>query len=168
MYDNNAFESLNLTAEALADLLDKTRWASSEFDWQDMLQMAKVTKAVKIKQDAVLWQEGDHERYMGIILKGGVTIQKLDTKTGEYNLLATLKMGQSLGEMSLIDKEPRSAKAIAATEVTMLVLNHENLEALKEEAPQVASKFIWKLAQLLSQRLRKTTGQLVDFLSVEV
>lgn len=166
MNDKDGFEPFMLSSSKLADALDKTRWAAG-FDWAEIIVMAQTMRAFQIKKGTVLWEEGDSEQYMGIIVRGSVHIMKSDHKDGKNakdGQIATLGKGQSLGEMCLIDREPRSATAIAASDLILLLITIADVNTLKEEHTLVGYKFVWKLAQMLSQRLRKTSGQLVDFL----
>ena len=161
----DGFVPLGLTSDKLADALDKTQWATG-FEWAEISQMAQSMRAYTISKGTVLWEEGDLEHYFCILMKGRVDILKSDMKGGEDGKIATLGRGQSLGEMCLIDREPRSAKAVAAEDLTLLMFNGADLNLLRDEHPLVAFKLLWKLSTMLSQRLRKTSGQLVDFLCV--
>ena len=48
----------------------------------------------------------------------------------------------------------------------LVILNREptDLDRIAAEHPALAAKLLWRLAQLLSQRLRQTSGMLVDYL----
>jgi len=156
---------VTMASDRLADALDKTQWAKG-FQWAEIVVIAQVMSVYTVKRDTVLWQEGHAEHYMGILAKGKVDILKSDHKGGDYTKIASISAGQSLGEMCLIDQEPRSAQAVAATDLVLLLLTGPNLTRLRDENPLIAYKLLWKLAQMLSQRLRKTSGQLIDFLSL--
>ena len=67
--------------------------------------------------------------------------------------------------MRILDQEPRSANATAKTKVLMLVMRTEYIARLQETHPAVAFKLIWKIAQMLSQLLRRTSSQLVDYIN---
>ena len=47
----------------------------------------------------------------------------------------------------------------------MLILHRDGLSRMSRETPILAFKFMFSLARILSRRLRKTSGLLVDFLS---
>ena len=66
--------------------------------------------------------------------------------------------------MSLIDGEPRSASVIAEEPSLLVVLTGEGLAALSSDVPRLAIKVLLKIAKLISQRLRQTSGALVDSL----
>ena len=46
-----------------------------------------------------------------------------------------------------------------------MTLDHAGLEGLAEEAPGLAYRFMLSLARLLSKRLRRTSGLLVEHLT---
>ena len=71
---------------------------------------------------------------------------------------------EDAGELSLIDGEPRFASALAATYVTLLVLSKDKFVRLTKESPYLGVTLALKLAKLMSQRLRRTTGRLIDIL----
>lgn len=162
---NEQFEgidALHLGAQRMAELLDQTQWASN-FSWQEILAITANMRAFEISKGATLFKEGDTDQYMGIIVKGRVEIVKSDLRNGN-NHIATLSQSHSLGEMGILDNEPRSANAHAQTDVIMLVMRADDIRRLQETNPAVGFKLLWKIAQMLSQRLRRTSGQLVDYM----
>ena len=66
--------------------------------------------------------------------------------------------------MSIIDGEPRSAAAVTAVESTLLVMSAEKFQKLLDEWPRVAVIVVMKIAKLMSQYLRHTSGRLIDHL----
>jgi len=66
--------------------------------------------------------------------------------------------------MSALDGQPYSATAIAAESSVLILLTRDKLHRITEEYPRLGVKLLWKLTRLLSQRLRQTTGKLVDLL----
>jgi CRP-like cAMP-binding protein len=66
--------------------------------------------------------------------------------------------------MALIDGEPRSATCITAMPCKLVILTKENFLRILAEQPGLGVKIVMKIARLLSQRLRKTSGMLVDYL----
>ncbi len=77
----------------------------------------------------------------------------------------TLKSGRTIGEMSLIDGEPRSAAAVAATGATLLVMTIASFNVLNETRPATGLSLALKIAKQMSQYLRLTSSRLVDTLS---
>jgi CRP-like cAMP-binding protein len=66
-----------------------------------------------------------------------------------------------LGEMSMFDGEPRYASCWALSEVEAAVLDRAAVALLIKTRPEVGAKLLVKLTQLLAQRLRNTSTQLV-------
>ena len=140
-----------------AQVLEKTKWAS-EFSWDHIRKICQYIEPVRAKKGAVVFKEGDHERSLGIIVKGSIDIIK------DKNRVATLKSSQTFGEMSLIDGEPRSATGIAAEETIIFFMGEKALIQLTEDDPKLGVQLLWKISKLISQRLRQTTGMLVDYM----
>jgi CRP-like cAMP-binding protein len=66
--------------------------------------------------------------------------------------------------MSLIDGEPRSATLQVNRAAVMLIISKLQFERMSNEVPRLALKLVLMIARQLSQRLRQTTGTLVDAL----
>ncbi len=62
-------------------------------------------------------REGDDGDFMVLILEGSVEIVKKDIR-GQAQIMGTAGPGKTLGEMSLIDGEPRFASCVALEPVT--------------------------------------------------
>ena len=135
-----------------------------DFDWTDIETLANYMQAYSIPKDTTLFNEGDNGTYMCLIIEGMITIYKQDQNNQE-KLVANISNGKTLGEMAIIDGEPRSATAIAAEHTTIAMLTKNNFQLIMSEKPGLSTKILLKISRLLSQRLRQTSGQLVDYLA---
>lgn len=108
----------------------------------------------------ILIQEGAIGDWMMLLLSGTVDVTRRSPR-GEPSRLAVIKSGASVGEMSMLDGEPRFATCAALEEVEAGVLTRLAIERLIREHPAVGAKLLVKLTQLLAQRLRNTSNQLV-------
>jgi CRP/FNR family cyclic AMP-dependent transcriptional regulator len=70
--------------------------------------------------------------------------------------VAELASETIFGEMALIDDEPRSATAIAATDVELVPVSEKQFLFLVSQTPY----FALKVMRVLAQRLRKTNKTL--------
>ncbi|NGZ29054.1 MAG: cyclic nucleotide-binding domain-containing protein [Magnetococcales bacterium] len=156
------FELVNISVQKRAELLDGTRW-SNEFIWDDLQAFAQYIELFKIAKGTTIFAQGDRELFMGLILKGSVNILKEDSQH-HNKVLTTIGKDKTLGEMALIDGQPRSASAITAEDTVMFVLTKDKFEIMADKHPKVWGTFLLKLCKLLSQRLRETSGELVDYL----
>jgi len=85
----------------------------------------------------ILFREGDLSDALFIIDKGEVNIY-LEDEDGQAQILNQLGAGQSLGEMSIIDGEPRTASVVTLSTVELLKLNRTDfLEVLSRQPPEV-------------------------------
>jgi CRP/FNR family transcriptional regulator, cyclic AMP receptor protein len=115
---------------------------------------------VRAQPGQVLIQEGTTGDWMMLLLSGTVDVTRRSAR-GEASRLAVIKRGASVGEMSMLDCEPRYATCSALEEVEAGVLTRLAIEKLIREHPGVGAKLLVKLTQLLAQRLRNTSNQLV-------
>lgn len=103
----------------------------------------------------LVFSRGDQGDHMFAILTGRIRLVLANAR-GREIVLRTLGAGDILGEMALIDGEPRSADATAAEETTCLVLPRARFEAVAQKRPDVGMA----LARHLSSHLRRTNFQM--------
>ena len=109
-------------------------------------------------------REGDGGDFMLMIVEGKVEVHKRD-RWNSPQLLAEVDAGRTLGEMSMIDGEPRFATCIAVETTLVAVLDRENLARIIVEQPLLGAKILMELVLMLSQRLRATSDRLVGMLN---
>src|SRR5690349_20624586 len=83
----------------------------------------------QVRSGAQLLREGEPARSMFVVFEGEVEITKCGKGGAEYQL-AVLKPGDCVGEMSLIDLQPRSATARARGLATLYVLDLSEIAKL--------------------------------------
>lgn len=101
-----------------------------------------------------IFAQGELGTEMFIIQEGVVEIIK--RLSGETHLLSTLEKGDFFGEMAVLDAVPRSADAIAKTDVKLLSINGARFDEMLRKNPEVAVRIIRKY----SQRLREANALL--------
>jgi len=126
---------------------------------------------VRAQPGQLLITEGEADDWMMVLLSGIVDIGKrkigaeIDaSEAGPITRLAVIKEGAVIGEMSMLDGEPRYASCWALGVVEAAVLNRAVVGRLIAAHPGVGAKLLVKLTQLLAQRLRNTSNQLVKVL----
>jgi CRP/FNR family cyclic AMP-dependent transcriptional regulator len=70
-------------------------------------------------------------------------------------VLATPGVGDPVGEMSFMDREPRSATVVAIEDTELLRISFDDLEQLLLSEPAMAAKIYKAIALVLSHRLRE-------------
>lgn len=105
----------------------------------------------------VIFREGDDAKGEAFMVhQGRVEIRK--QIGGEERLLGTLAKGELLGHIALFRNAPRSASAIAADAVTLMVIPANRLETLVRANPTLAVALIRDLAAMMlraEDRLRE-------------
>jgi CRP/FNR family cyclic AMP-dependent transcriptional regulator len=148
-----------------AEMLEMTS-LSMHFSWSELEDLAKYVEERMFVGGMVVFHEGDTKAFMCIIYRGKVDIIK-ETADMKRKLITSLGPGKVFGEMSVIDGSPRSATAVAAHDTVLLVLTKDEYERIIEEKPRLGVKILHMVAVSMSQRLRQTTGTLVEYLGRE-
>jgi len=107
----------------------------SLFDGQDDRRSVAAGEAV--------FSEGDPGDTMFVVLDGSVELHSGGTAT------ATVGPGELFGEMSLIDDEPRSLAAVAATDSVLAELDERRFLFLVNETPVFALHVMGVMADRL-------------------
>jgi CRP-like cAMP-binding protein len=130
---------------------------------------------VRAQPGQLLIAEDEASDWMMLLLRGTVDVGKRKIgaavdlqEPGDIARLAVLKEGAVVGEMSMLDGEPRYASCWALSQVEAAVLSRAAVARLISVHPAVGAKLLVKLTQLLAQRLRNTSSQLVKALQKQV
>lgn len=144
-----------------ADVLDGLE-LFKDFSYPELKVIGHFLARGAKKRGEVIFSEGDPGTYMLILVEGKLSI----FKGGEHGaqLLCHEGRGRIVGEMALLDQERRSATCMADTDCIMLTLDAEGMNRMSAECPLLAYRFMLNLAKLLSRRLRRTSGMLVEYL----
>jgi CRP-like cAMP-binding protein len=122
----------------LAELV-RIRGASSSINFDDGEYVTKIGE----KGDAL---------YVLVTGKAVVTAQE--------EILTTLQTGAHVGEMAMVDAQPRSASVISLGESRWLRVARQDIFRIVRQHPELAVKLLWNLVRVLSDRLRQTNTAL--------
>lgn len=128
-------------------------------------KIQKICAQVNFAKDAVIFKEGEPGDRCYVITSGEVRISKFIPNIGE-EALAVMKTGDYFGEMALIDNFPRSAHAIANTDVETLAINKTDLDKILIMDREMGYKLLWTFTKTLSKRLRETNEKMAGFLAM--
>jgi class 3 adenylate cyclase len=129
------------------------RLESNLMDFQEHLEKLHFSPGEKIIQ------EGEIGNSYYMIESGNLRVWK-DVDGKEKLDFGVLHPGDSFGEMSLIDDEPRSATIIAESESIVYRMTRENFRAILSHSPKLA-EFILRL---MNQRFREAEVRTVQVL----
>ena len=107
-------------------------------------------ETLRVRAGGVIFREGEQAEELFVIKSGYVRIQ-----VGN-RMMADLAANSIFGEMALIDSEPRSATAVAITDVELVPISEKQFLFLVSQTPH----FALKVMRTLVQRLRMTNNSL--------
>lgn len=147
----------------IRDLLDDVEL----FDGLDGMELRALAAHMKLRAFAAgeaVFREGEPGDWMGILVSGEIRVQK-EADAHDVRTMAVESRRRAIGEMALVDGEPRSASCIATGASTLLVLARDSYQRLARERPALALELMHRIARLISRRLRATSGRLVEHLA---
>lgn len=115
-------------------------------------QIGRLTDEVEVPAGKRLATAGDVGRELFVIVEGQVSVTTARGRT------VRLGPGDFLGEMSLIDGEPRSANVVAATPMRLLVVAHRDFWQLLDAAPPIARRIMRTLSRRIRDAERAVTA----------
>jgi CRP/FNR family transcriptional regulator, cyclic AMP receptor protein len=112
---------------------------------KELALIGRASDEIRVPAGKVLCQEGSIGYEFYLILDGQAVVKRGGKK------VATLGPGQYFGELSLLDRQPRSATVEAATDMTVLVLGKREFSGLLDEVPALAHKLLSAMAARLRE-----------------
>ena len=109
----------------------------------------------------VVFDEGNVGDSMYVIAEGSVEVLRKNP-AGDLQPIAVLQAPQFFGEMSLIDKEYRSATVRANEGAKLLQLTNENLHVFARNYRNGFTWVVFNIARVLSTRLREVNRRLSE------
>ena len=101
---------------------------------------------VSLPEGEVIFAQGDRGELMYVVVEGEAQILI------EGKVVETVGPGGILGEMALIDAEPRSATALTKTRCVLIPIDEKGFTGLVTHHPE----FALQVMRVLAQRLRAT------------
>lgn len=117
--------------------------------------MARVGTKRAVGDGTTIIAEGEKSDRLFILLEGQLRVE--DARIGT---IATLGIGEIVGEMSYVDNAPPSASVVAEGDSVVLELTHSSLDQRMENDPGFGMRFYKALSFFLADRLRGTVRRL--------
>ena len=127
---------------------------------------AQLDSVIKLAEDRpfeggdVIIRQFDKNRDLMIVLDGNARIK---TYSGET--LAEVGEGGVLGEISLLDEQPRSATVVSVEKTLVAVIPAKKLHALMDRDCTLKAQLLYNIGRVLCNRLRAANVQLDGALS---
>lgn len=122
------------------------------FSKKELGAVSKATEQLTYSSGETLGKQDTRADEAYVVVSGAVDVVRNGQK------VATLGPGEMVGEMSLLDGEPRSADVVAAEDSTVLYISRREFGGLLENNAKLSAKVLRSLAQ----RLRETDRRLYD------
>lgn len=135
-----------------------------DWSWEELDTLSSHMVGYRAKAGDLLFEEGDDGDAMGLLLSGQIEVRKQDA-AGVAQFVTHIVAGRTFGEMAAIDGEKRSASCIATEACVLALLPKAQFERILVVNEALGIKLLLRVTRLLSQRLRRVNGALVDFLS---
>lgn len=131
-----------------------------DFSREEITVFGRYLRCYRAEEGQEIIREGDPGDFMLLIIEGSVEIVKRDPR-GLPKRIAVDGPGKTLGEMSLIDGEPRFASCVSLETTVFAVLDRDALIRVVSDEPKVGVKLLMELLMLLNQRLRHVSSELM-------
>ena len=125
----------------------------------ELREFEKLIHRRQFKANETIFWEGEPGVGMYVIRKGGVAICK-HLPGEEREELVVLREGEFFGELALLNESPRSASAISKNATQIIGLFRPDLFELLERKPRLGNKFLFQLALIIGERLKRTNSEM--------
>lgn len=130
----------------------------------ELLEIIAIGRVKQFAGGKIIFAEGDPGDTLYLIIEGSVRISKMSGNNEEA--LAVLEARSFFGEMTLFDRQPRSAHAIAHNKASVFAISADDLKKLFDNNKSIAYKFLWSFCLTLTSRLRNTNEKFQVIMSL--
>lgn len=133
-----------------------------ELNSGEALQAAAHLERVNLQARETLFREGDPGDHLYLIVSGSMELWATGGSR-QPRVLATLHSSGIFGEMSLLLDEPRTASAVALTEVRLWAISRASFEEAFAAGEPWAKALLLASSRVLARRLSMVDQQLMAF-----
>jgi len=112
----------------------------------------------KFKAGEVIFTEGADPHAEAYVIHAGV-VEIRKRFDGSERVLNTLHEGELFGQMALFRRSPRSASAVAVTDVELLIIKNERLEWLIFNRPKLTMELLKQMSEMVVATDRDRMGR---------
>lgn len=130
----------------------------SDLSPSDVQAVLRICIPVDLPSGETVCRQGAPGDCMYVIEQGTVAVT-VQAQGGEPVQVASLGAGEIIGEMTLVDSQPRSASVIATTTVRAFRIDRADFDRLRSEMHPSVYKISRRIALTVCQRLRKVNQE---------
>lgn len=120
----------------------------------DLARIVSLAEQRALAAGTTLVREGEPARELFIVERGRVEVTKRAPGAATEHRLTTLADGDTIGEMALVERTPRSASIRALEPTTVLALDMDALDAATLPDPALRARMLHNLSVFVAGRLR--------------
>lgn len=109
----------------------------------ELAEIARIAEEMDAPEGTELTHEGRHEGYFFVIVSGTVRVER------GGRTVNTLRDGDFLGEIALLDGGPRTATATTESPSDLLVMTHRRFAELLDTSPSVRAVVLAEVGRRL-------------------
>lgn len=116
----------------------------------------------KVTKGTVFIAEGDtsYTNFMMLLIDGEVTVETIVFSRKQPMTVTILSRGSLIGELALLDGEPRHASCTASSNLRCAILTRKALEQMMTDNPAIAAKLMLAVSMRIAKRLRESAEKL--------
>jgi diguanylate cyclase len=135
----------------------------SQLTEEELKTIADYSEFSHFKDEDVIFEEGTFGESLYIIASGEVRIVKRQ-ESGKVRDIARFIPGELFGELDLFEDSPRTATAIAETDVTLLRFpaGEQDFEEILDDYPSIFANLLHILLATIAGRIRSTNKLLSE------
>ena len=129
----------------------------ASLDERELDALIQVTTTRRVAAKEVLFRKGDPGNQLYGVMSGRLKVMATG-KDGKELVFGVMGAGEVIGEIAIVDSEPRSATVVALEASELLTLHRRELLPFLERHPKVAIQ----LAAVLARRVRRLSAYAED------
>lgn len=126
----------------------------AELDGEEVMDVLRIARLVQLEKGEYLCRAGEAGDCMFVIEKGVATVRAADS-AGKMVEIAKLGEGELIGELALVDGQPRSADVRALTALTAYRIDRKGFDEMRTALHPAVFKMLKHVASTVSWRLRE-------------
>lgn len=135
----------------------------ADFDDETLKGLARACSIRELKRGDVLFAENDEPDHLYVTISGRIAMVNRSID-GRESVVALMEDGDLFGEMPLFDHQNRSTDARALEPSQAISIPYAPLRAIYQQQPSQ----LWRVVELLANRLRAMDGVLADSVFLDV
>lgn len=120
-------------------------WLFSNCSESERKKVRRLLTDARVAEGEWLVGEGEMGAYLFVIVNGRAEVRR------NGRTVAELGAGDHFGELSLLDRRPRSASVVCMTDVEIVLLSRRDFDRLLDTVPAIARKVMRSMAARLRE-----------------